>query len=368
MKRKRLGCLIVVGVLLLSGCNSDNDNTTEVTETKVIYEDDYAALLPFQISDARAKYATLNTSLDNIFTIGEGLLDLSKEYFSPKTHAYRENQFLDYNALDAVNDSYGLLGRNSETNPIGLNPEATSVFKAKVGADITGPLIVQNIMEIDFYKSNELAGISIAIIIESQFLNKDTNRIQTIDEGQLKLFYEPAVIRVVKYLRDTHPEVSDNIPIYATVYDNSSSDNTLPGKFLEEAYFKTGSNATFSSLENQWVLFPTAESTELDSATTTYFNKYKSKLADLNLGVDTSIIGKGEFKDKSLSELDISVTAHAKTALEMNAIVQTLNENLSVFESTGYRIVVDITCDNTHVAMIERPQGTSKTTTISLLK
>lgn len=368
MKWKSAGCMALAGALLLSGCNSDDNNTNDVTETKVIYEDDYAALLPFQISDARAKYASLNTSLDNIFTIGEGLLELSKEHFSPKTYAYRENQFLDFNALDATSDRYGLLGRNSETNPIGLNPETGSSFKTtEVGVNQPDPLIVQNIMEVDFYKGNELSGIAIALIIESQITNAD-NKTNTLDSDQLKLFYEPAVIRVVKYLRDTHPEVSDNIPIYATVYDNSSTDNTLPGKFLEEAYFKTGSNATFSSLENEWVLFPTTASTKLDSATTTYFNSYKRKLSDLNLGVDTSIIGRGEFNDGSLSELEITVVAHAKTALEMNAIVQTLNENLSVFESTSYRIVVDISSDNTHVAMIERPKGSSKTTTISLLK
>ena len=56
--------------------------------------------------------------------------------------------------------------------------------------------------------------------------------------------------------------------------------------------------------------------------------------------------------------------AHAKTGAEMNAIVQILNENLSLFTSTDYRITVDISCDDTHYAVIERSKGSSKTTTI----
>ena len=81
------------------------------------------------------------------------------------------------------------------------------------------------------------------------------------------------------------------------------------------------------------------------------------------MGDDTSIIGKGYFENDSLNELKISVVAHAKTGMEMNAIAQLLVENLDEF-ATSYRITVDVSCDNNHYAAIEREKNSSKVTTI----
>ena len=80
-------------MLVLGGCNkedknkADNDKSSE--ETKAINEGEYSALLPFSVSDAGQKHAQMQTNLSDTLTIGTGLMELSKEYFSSKTYAFR---------------------------------------------------------------------------------------------------------------------------------------------------------------------------------------------------------------------------------------------------------------------------------------
>ena len=363
MKWKSAGTMLCLTAMLLAGCNSDDsEQKTQTTETSTISENDYAAVLPFKVSDARSKHA----SLVDRFEIGSGLIELSKEHFSPKTYAYQENQFLTYNALDAYNDGSGLLGRMSEKNPNGLNPESGTSFPTDKG-DLKDPVIVLNVFEADWYKGTQLSGLSLALVIQSKITDSETNKTYTLNQAKLKIFAEEQARKTIKYLRDTHPEISDDMPIYLAVYDCNSEEEGIPGNFTEQAYFKSGTDGSFSTLDNTWCLFPTDASNTLDSTTHSYFTSYKSKLSDINLGDDISIIGKGEFWDKDLETLSITVTARAKTSLEMNAIIQTLNQNLSIFTSTDFRITVNIKCDDTEMAMIERAKGTTKTNVISLL-
>ena len=96
MKHKTTGLLALAAILVVSGCNSSSnkpkkDTTSE--ETTVIHEGDYAALLPFEASSSRIKHA-YTTNLNEAMIIGVGMMNLSKEHFSPDDYAYKESQFL----------------------------------------------------------------------------------------------------------------------------------------------------------------------------------------------------------------------------------------------------------------------------------
>ena len=119
-------------MLVLGGCNkedknkADNDKSSE--ETKAINEGEYSALLPFSVSDAGQKHAQMQTNLSDTLTIGTGLMELSKEYFSSKTYAFRGGKYLDYNTLDASADNSGLLGSSlSYTSDAADDPLCVSV-------------------------------------------------------------------------------------------------------------------------------------------------------------------------------------------------------------------------------------------------
>lgn len=369
MRWKQVGAIITCMAVLLSGCDDKKDTNnknvdTETTETKVINEGDYAALLPLQVSDARSKQAHLNSNLMDTFVIGEGLMSLSKAHFSPDTYSYRENQFLTYSALTDTNS--GLLGSNSESNPVGLNLAADAKIKTDHG-DLTSPILVLTIIEYDWYKDGELSGLSLALVVRSSITDSATNIKYVINEDQFDTFVKEAGWNVVKYLRDTHPEIGEKMPIYLSVFDANNKTDGLPGVFMMDAYSTSKTNASYESISDEWYMFPTEASQAKDSSVHTDFVNYKNALSQLNLSDDTSIIGKGHYQDGKLTKLTIDVTAHAKTGAEINAVIQVLNDNLSAFTSTDYQIIVDITCDNTHVAMINRAKGSSKTTTISLV-
>ena len=167
MKKAKWGQLALAAILLLGvvGCG-DKDKEKESGEAlEVIKEGDYAALLPYQSSDASIKHATLNTNMIDTLQIGTGLMELSKEYFSSDTHTFREGEFLDFDTLDAATDqSSGLLGRfNKKTNSIGLNPAIKDEFPVEGGGTVkigASDILLLDIQEFDWYKNGELAGLS----------------------------------------------------------------------------------------------------------------------------------------------------------------------------------------------------------------
>ncbi|MEG2506797.1 MAG: CamS family sex pheromone protein [Longicatena sp.] len=369
MKLKLSKTICILGLctlFVISGCSKKSTATNKEensSETDAIYEGEYAALLPFEPSDAAQKHATSSTNLNNTFTIGNGLMELSKQHFSPNNHTFREGKYLDYNALDATDGSTGLLGRTSKDNPHGMNPEIDAKFPVESGGEISiraQDVLLLDIYELDWYKAKEINGISFALVLNDK-IGSDTQQ-KKIQNEKLKIYGEECARKLVSYLRKTNAEIQ-NIPIYVALYNATSSDETLPGSFFEDAYFKTGTDGKFSSITDKWVLFPTSEATKIDGTNATYFDRYKASFKDF-LTQDVSMIGKGHYEKNELTLLQINVTLHARSSAEVRAAVQLLNEKLSIFASTSFRITVIINADNQQAALIERPKGTSKTNAI----
>lgn len=371
MKFKQAILLCTCFIVVLTGCDSKKNTESEVSleQTQAISEDEYAALLPYKSSDASTKHAqvqsNLNTNLTDTFAIGTGLKNLSKEHFSPSTYAYRENQFLTYDALDAYL-STGLLGRESEKNANGMNPKVGFEFSTDKGKQkITSKdVLLLDIYELDWYSSNELKGLSLALVLYDK-IGDEPNQ-ATISETDLKTYGEDISRKVVNYLRKTHPEIGSNMPIYVTLYNTSSTDKSLPGSYFREAMFESKTTASFRDIKDEWALFPTAAGSNLDSTTSAQFTTFKNSLKQF-FPDDISVIGKAHFIDKQLKTLKIEVVLHAKTSAEVDAAIQYINSNLSTFTSKSYEIKVDISCDDVHVAAIERLKNTGKTTVIKLI-
>ena len=72
-------------------------------------EGDYAAILPFNTSDARQKHTSVISDQGERYNITTGLMELSQNYFSTNNVAFKESQFLTYDILDASDYTTGLL-------------------------------------------------------------------------------------------------------------------------------------------------------------------------------------------------------------------------------------------------------------------
>lgn len=367
VKAKLTTALLCAMLVAVSGCSgndekkADKEKTSE--ETTAINEGDYSALLPFKPSDAGQKHtqmAQLYGDQSDTIAIGTGLMELSKQHFSPKSYAFRGGVYLDYDTLDSSQDGSGLLGRTSSSNSSGLNPPVGDSFPTDKGdVKITNnDVLLYDIFEYDWYRSKELKGISLALVLNDKLGSSEDPA--TVKEDKLKAYGEETARKVVNYLRKSKPEIGDNTPIYVTLFNASKADETLPGTFIEDAYFESKTSAKFSEIKEEWALFPTARATKLDGTNATYFDRYKASFKEF-LTQDVDIIGKGHFKNDELTSLNIDVTIHAKSSDEILAGIQLLNERLSIFASNNFKITVTVKADEIIVATITRDKGTNDT-------
>ena len=135
---KRKLCIVLSLALLLSGCSSMNSSADSTDD------DEYQAVLPYKNSDTRVKHVGLISSQETRIQIEDGLMDLSKNYFSPSKVSYKTHAFLDYDTLDATDGSRGLLGTLRDDNPNGLNPGSEEEFDTGNGK-VKGAIILADL-------------------------------------------------------------------------------------------------------------------------------------------------------------------------------------------------------------------------------
>lgn len=374
MIKKQIGLFLCVLLILgVSGCNKENefennDNNYQEITTSAVSEDDYDALLPFRSLDSSTKGEQSASLLDS-FNISFGLMELSKEYFSTSKHTYKESQFLTYDILDASVSSTGLLGHyDPENNPMGMNPQIDSEMELQDGANkkITeNDNVINNIYELDWYESKELRGISIAVVLNNKIGEK--KKPDTLSDQALHTYGEEVSGRVVEFLREKYPQIGDTLPIYVALYQLSGAVNELPGVFVADSYYETGMTSSFEKIDESWLLYPSENSTNHDSTNVSDFESFANEVRKF-FPEDTSVIGKGHYRDGTMVNLNIDIVMHAKSGAEVNAAVQQINSKLSAFTSTDYELRVSIKCDTESVAVIARNIGNTETNVISLIE
>ena len=361
MNLKKSSVLCLGACLLLSGCGGGN-GSSKAEQAKGIEAGDYDVQLPFKANDARVNHKSTGSMLD-AYEIGAGLMARSKDHFSPDSYAVQEGQILTYTKLSNPNSAKGLLKLQSEENDIGLNPEAGKPFDTGNGM-VSDKRIVTDIYELDFLKGEDLKGISVAIVLNGTF-SEDAKteagvpyqKKTIMNDDKLRLFGEEAGRKLVNYLRN-QPQVGDDMPIYVALFSASSSDDTLPGSYIADAYF-TSRSKEFSDIDEEWVMFPSARADELDNATSSQFNNIAKSIEDF-LPEDIGFIGRGKFNDKKLTELRITVHMQAKDHVECVSLIQRLNTLLTDLSDQDMVLKVDVKSNDETIAVLNRKEGSSK--------
>lgn len=330
-------------IVLLCACSKTEENVDTMIETKALESGEYGTTLPFVSSGSRQQHQLRSVSLiDNLY-IGTGLLNYSKAYFPVNNYTIQEGQFLIYDELS------NLLGRESQNNSDALNPASGTEFDTGNGK-VKDPVLVRDIYEVDFIRDKECKGVSLALVLNGFVGEQETK----ISDSRLQAFGEEAARKLVTYMRKM-PEIGDSMPIYIALYKNTSTESTLPGSFFSEAFFE-GRSASFSGIDEQWVMFPGDEASKLDNSTVAQFTQIKNAFSNF-LPDDVSMIGKGKFTDDKLSELHITVEMYAKTATEALSLTQYLKSLLSTFSSLDYKLVVEVRCQDITIATMVRAIG-----------
>ena len=324
-----LGCT----ALMLAGCSTGNSN-----QATGLSSGEYGAILPYESSNVRGKHVGLISDLDVRYQLEQGLMELSRSYFNPSEVGYKSHFFLTFDELDATNGGRGLLGTLRDNNPNGLNPGADEQFDTGNGI-AQGPILLVDLYELDFFRNDDLAGISIGLCVADQ---AEVNG-QDVDIATEKMqdYLNVTSNKLVSYMRERFNEIGYNIPILVAAYQiNTDQTDSSKGGYIYSAYFN-GSNTDYQTVDEQYVIVPSGAFSTLDPDLAAEFKQFKNDMATV-LADTTYTTGEAKFENGKCVKLNLNVTTHGKTAGEILAAVQSAKEKLSVFKSDTMEIRVEV--------------------------
>ena len=350
MRKRKRWPLAALACLCLTGCDIANTR-----DASYLTSGDYTAALPFQENDTRVKHVSLISDMDVRMQMEEGLMDLSRQYFSPNDVAFRSHTFLDYDELDATDGSRGLLGTLRDGNPNGLNPNANEEFDTGNGV-VQGGIILVDIYELDWYANDRLAGISLGLIVNDKI--NYNNQDYEITPEKMENYLNVTFSKLVTYMRERFNEVTVNVPIFVAAYELDSDPLTSsPGGYVYDGYFD-GTNSTFHNLDQTQATVPSAKFTELDPEMAADFTEFKNAL--LNVLPDaTYVTGEAKLNKGVTQKLSLTVTAHGKTLAKVMAITQEAKEKMNLFTDTECAYVVTVKNDDDVYALMRRAKDST---------
>lgn len=332
---------LLVLALLIVGCSSSEPIDEDIL---VINTDSssYDHVFPYEKS-----YNRFFHSGKDYKQIGEGLVEISKSYFPTDEYNLKEGSVI----TDFDNDYHPLINtRESTENPYGLNPERNTSIKVNANSEVEGPFFVSGLYEINFVskeENNELAGMSLALVLNKTILDNDSKPVTVDDDVLYQFGTEVAGPKLESYLRKKS-ELA-NIPIVITIFVVDSANNSVPGNFIAEAVYKNR-QGQFKAIDQKWAIFPTqsgrAISVYVDEQITGMKRSVNNFLAE-----DIGIVAYGEFVDKQLVRLNIDVSVQTKTYTEVLALTNYLAKMIQEMDMTA-SIRLEIKSMNDTLAII----------------
>ncbi|NLC55017.1 MAG: hypothetical protein GX769_03965 [Erysipelothrix sp.] len=347
---KKIISLLLISMVLV-GCFSNNDDVVE-EEVVVVKSDqgDYDYVLPFESNHLR-----FSRSGTDYIPIGKGLVEASKEYFPVNAHSLKEGSIItDYR------DDYRLLIdlRENSENPVGLNPFRETKVKVNPTTEVTGPIFISDLFEVNFVakKNNKkLTGASFALVLNKTILDENNNRVTVDDDVLYDFGTKIAGPKLESYLRKK-PELS-GVPIMVAIYVVDASNESIPGNFIAKAQF-VNRQGQFKKIDHQWVLFPTDQGRETYGLINEQIASMKRSVTGF-IPEDIGVVGYGEYYDGKLNILQIKINVQTKTYTEILALSYYVGELIMSFD-TQSKVVVEIKSLNTTLAIVKRGLNASE--------
>lgn len=342
MLKRKVVCFFTILALGITGCSSFGSNNADSSDA-----DEYQAVMPYNTSDTRVKHVGLISDQNTRVQIEDGLMDLSKQYFSPNQVKYKTHAFLDYDTLDATDGSRGLLGTLRDDNPNGLNPGSEEEFNTGNGK-VKGAILLADIYELDWYKGKDLKGISIALVVNGTVGEHNTK----VKKAKMRNYLKVTSTKLVNYMRSRYNEITDSIPIYVASYQLSESEDDNLGGYIYSLYLNKN-DQDFENLSEYWYRVPSNEIAKKDPTLSDQFLAYQNKVAKV-LADNTYCIAQAKYDGDTLEKLNITITAHGKTAGEMLAVSQVAKKQLSKFKSVDCEYSVKVIDNEETYCMMKR--------------
>lgn len=361
---------MITSLLLLASCTSQKDqpegtvvNENEQTVVPVqptsnqLSNDYYRALIvdgKYQSSKNRGVSLDLNSSV-NMKDFESDLYDLAKKAFPTDQYFFQEGQVI------TSDTALSWVGRKSEENPEGLNPEDNGKIEPKDRS----PQYLSQVLEQDFMVETEkgfkLGGMAIGLAMNQidYYSVKDENKNfdfyeQPLDVAKVleqgKLYGNEIISR----LRD-EPNL-ETIPIVVGIYLQSPKDSLAGGVYLLEGKSSEGRSVDeWIQRDEKKVLFPTltGEETEAHSQ----FNNFKNEI-QLFFPNLSGVTGVGLYREGKMISLDIDIMTQFYGETEIIAFTQQITDAANRYLPKNIQIEVNVQSINGMEAFLARPSNT----------
>lgn len=338
--------LLVVGCGQSSNQNNETDDTENDTSQMISYDVQgatYRVIIPFEQSARRNYHGS--TGRNDTIEIGSRLQEMAGQYFSFEDYYVSEGNVISSTLHDR-------LIKYSSIYDEGLNPEADSEFQTTSNQTVVGPVIVHDVVEIDFYDSldsdREIKGVAIAITL-NKFTTLDTGAVLELSEETLLEWGESSARKLVSIIR-SQPGMT-NLPIFIGLYSLEKKDATIPGGFISSAFFE-GRSGQFDRVKEEWLLFPSSRATSRFNQLAVEFDLFKEALNSVIQSETTGVIAQGRVIGSEIDHLRMTINTSGKTFLELQALTEYAASLLNRFDSFGVSISIQVKVFNEVVAVV----------------
>lgn len=332
------GFLILASVILLTACSSDTtqkdnqdksdkekEQTKQISTGMQISSDYYRTLLPFKVSAARGLTQDNMISSYNSEAFESGLLDISKQTFSPDDYLYRDGQFLDkdtvraylapkYTKAEIKDMSDDEKEQNNARENLGLNPTHKGETDPEKIAE-NSPTYLSHIIEQDYFtesdaKKQKISGMTIGLAMNNEYVYQKEEYGETytkkLDNKEVEKKGKEMAEEILSRLR-----VRDdlkNIPINFGIFIQSGEGDIKPGKFVSYASSEGGKRnvKSWEKMNQKYVTIPSNDAADLDENLNSNFEQFNQDLQKYFPNF-TQSVGTGKFDDDKLTELEIKV-------------------------------------------------------------
>ncbi|MGY3777354.1 CamS family sex pheromone protein [Isobaculum melis] len=365
MKQKLLVTLSAI-ILVLSGCSAgiggenmtgdkkESDGDKKTVTNHQLSNEYYRTLVPYKVSTARGVTVENLNSSYNVKEFETGLLGISQKVFPTDQFIFEEGQHLDREMVTEW------LGRKSEENPNGLNPEDNG------NVEPTGrnPMYLAQVLEQDYMVQNgddiSLGGITIGLAMNSiDYYRKvaygDIFKTEISSEDTLAKGKEMAD-QVISRLREM--EGLSQIPITIAIYEQSSQDSLSPGNYLAYAVSQNGAtNVTdWKNVNEKNMVMPSDEAKEEHNDDLTSFANFQTAIQDYFPNLN-GVVGNAKYVDNVLSKLTITVNIQFYGEAEIISFTQHVADSVGKFLPNSAAIEVRMISVNGMESFVSRDAG-----------
>ncbi|WP_347861439.1 CamS family sex pheromone protein [Salimicrobium sp. PL1-032A] len=368
---KKWLALTAVVLILMTACTPVYDRTDEVVRETTDESNQETAIIPSS-SGSGEEYQTILTEdsprtsasrgvttnqMNNRVDIAEfenGLKRHSKEYFPADEYFFQQGQYLTSGTL------YDWLGRSSDSNEEGLNPELDEET-ANEKDFREAPRYISNIVEQDYLVRNDkdvvdTEGITIGIALRSQY-NFTVNQLDKTENHtteELLRKGEQYAATILERVREK--EGFPDVPVLFVLYEEERNESQVPGNFIAKSYAEGDSLGKFEKVEEDHVLFPSEEATDDHFDDAQVFSEFRTKIADYFPDF-VGVIGKGFYVNDELRNMKMNIPVEFHSQSEIDGFTQYVSSLVREMFSDHYGVEVRIESLDRQESLIVRERG-----------